>query len=102
MTFTSVTTNRAKFRFDGLTCYYEIDATGTTGGTASTSLQATHGITPLAGSSGVMECRVTDTIGIGGFAFFDATNIIARKYDRSNFGLDTARNMTVSGSIIVG
>lgn len=94
MTFTSVTTAYAKYRVIGQMVVYEIQATGTTGGTASNTLQATAPATPLQ-TSGSAACTTRDAasgtsvVGTGGQN--SSSGIFARKADGSNYGLGTGR-----------
>lgn len=93
MTFTTVTTNYAKYFLLGKILFFSIRATGTTGGTASTDLEFTLPFpmfNSLAMGGGV---TVNDANTISGFSFGNADKIKVsiRKYDSSNFGLGANR-----------
>ena len=95
MTYTSVTINTKLYQISGRTCCVWAQMTGTTGGTASTTIQFTAPIAssssfasniPLAGFTG-------DTGVAAGFCFIGAASstISVRKYDASNWGLGASR-----------
>jgi len=91
MTYTSVTTTFAKYIQVGKLVFYQIYASGTTGGTASNQITATLPVAGLSDSR-VGSCIVQDGSGnITGQVFTNATNLLIYKYDTSNFGLGASR-----------
>lgn len=100
LTFTSITTNYAKYLQIGKTIHFAIYATGTTGGTASNSITFTL---PVAAANlyNIFSAAVLPGGGvtIGGSAFSDnsATVVFVRKYDGSNYALGGS-TIRVSGS----
>ena len=100
LTYTSVTTGYAKYLQIGKTIFFNLYATGTTGGTASNSITFTL---PVAAANlyNVFSGGVLPGSGVtvGGFAFTDnsATVVFVRKYDSSNYALGGAA-IRVSGT----
>jgi hypothetical protein len=97
MTFESITTTYAKIRVTGRFCELWISATGTTGGTANTTLIATL-LIAQAGSDNHIGAGVTVDTGsptlLGALVTTSGTTLVAiRKYDGSNYGLGTGRSM---------
>jgi hypothetical protein len=98
MTFTSVTSSLVQYKIRDNQLFCELRATGTTGGTAANDLRATLPFNSSSASTGVYigtGGSVKDTTQIAGYALVgNAGNlVIARKYDASNFGLDTDRRI---------
>lgn len=99
MTWTSVTTTFAKFRIVGNYINVLVQASGTTGGTANTSLQATSPINITGSDAYPGYGYVADGgISLGGIIFYNASSnqITGRKYDAANYGLGTARVMNAN------
>lgn len=104
MTFTSVTTNMAKFRVIGDSCQIRVYAIGTTGGTSGTTISATTPIPVSTDDTSVSDAR--DGFGIGdtslasGVAFVSSTDntIGVKKRDNTVWSLGTGRS--ISGIII--
>lgn len=104
MTWTSTSLNYAIYRCNGRTLFFQISASGTTGGTASTDLRATWPITPDTTNYGAStwtfaanyrdatsgNTRVGTGIGNGSF-------IIVRTIDATNYTLGAGRTMLASG-----
>ncbi len=92
ITFTSVTTNVAKFKINGKNCKVYLQGTRTTGGSTSITLTAALPITPdstnivYRGGSGVLDGGNT-MAGV----YYVSTIANFRKYDASNWGLGTGR-----------
>ena len=87
MTFTGVTTTRAKFSINGPRCSISLEAVGTTGGTASDTITFTGPVTPAYTNTRGMA-GVWDSIAISGQAVMRTGNInYVRKYDASNLDL---------------
>lgn len=104
MTYTSVTTNYAVFSVKGRMVYFRLYATGTTGGTASTDLQASAPTAPDTTNVGANRWTVTantrdatsgNTV-VGGGTMLTST-IAVRKFDSSVYGLAAGRIMMVEG-----
>lgn len=102
MTWTSVTTNYAKYVQIGRNIFFQIDAEGTTGGVASYALTFTLPVaTAAVGQSNFAAC-VFDAgpLFIAGYAAMDTLQssvVQVRKYDASNYGLGANRRIRVSG-----
>ena len=101
MTYTSVTTTKARYMLVGKTFIYELRASGTTGGTASSTITFTLPVTLQSNDS--QSCGssiVTDGATISGVSFPGSTTSVSiRRGDASNFGLGTGRNIAVSGTL---
>lgn len=97
MTWTSVTTNYAKYIQIGKIVYFIIDAIGTTGSTPSNGLTFTvpiTGTTELIAGSGI----VLDTGTFSGYWFAGSTTVmIVRKYDATNYNIGANKEFAVSG-----
>jgi hypothetical protein len=95
MTFTSVSTNIAKFKVDGKTVTLAVAATGTTGGTASNAIYVNVPIIP--DNTSVQGYRapgsVDDGTGLAGFGLYTSGSISMGRYDNGNFGLGAARGI---------
>lgn len=100
MTFTSVTTNFAKYLKTGRRVEVLIDASGTTGGTASNNLQfslpvsanVTSGI--FIGQGGGIVTDNSVTVG-SAVAINAATTAIIQRYDSGNYTLGAAERFRV-------
>lgn len=91
MTFTSVTTTTARYKKNGKTLMFELNVSGTTGGTASNNISFTlpSGIT--AKNSSYLVCFMNNNgTGTTGYVRFDGTNnAVLYKIDGGNFTLGT-------------
>lgn len=100
MTFTSIVTNLAKYCVIDKILYFVIKATGTTGGTASKYIFfsvpvsiADNTIAYICGG-----CNVVDTGREAGYWFnYNASDIRVYKYDTTNWGLGTNREICLQG-----
>ena len=98
MTYTSVTTQLAKFRITGQSCIVVIRANGTTGGSASSTIYATIPVTINASNTYLVVGAGTEGGVLGGVMFNqDANTFGFRKYDNSNWTLAT--NMRIAGQM---
>ena len=99
MTYTSVTTNLARFMRVGKTVHFNIQATGTTGGSASSGLRFTLPSTSLAGTNIPTGAGYgVDSSTIGMFAFLHTATIAeVRKSDSANFGIGASRAINIFG-----
>lgn len=102
MTFDTVTTTYARFKVSSQTCFYEAWGTGTTGGTASTTLQASLPVdcldaTTFPGAGATRDA--TSGVGTVGACGVNGTLdlLFIRKQDNTNYGLGTGRFIQVSG-----
>lgn len=97
MTFTSVSTNVARCSIIGSKVSFYIGATGTTGGTASTTITATapitFGGTDVPSFAGV----ATDSGNKGAIAYLNSGLLNISKYDLSNWGLGASRSIRITG-----
>lgn len=101
MTYTSTSINRAKFSVVGKMCTFQLDFTGTTGGSASNELRATLPIT--AGHSTTIGCGagyITDGgSGLSAQSYLQSTTVLSTlRYDGANYGLGANRLVSVSGN----
>jgi hypothetical protein len=98
LTFTVATLHHSKFSIDNRKLFIELDATGTTGGTASDSVLFTPPVTP-AQANGAYSGRIFDGTTKGAVVFQNNTTatIQIRAYDSANWGLGTGRRVTVNG-----
>lgn len=104
MTWTSVTTNTAKFRIERDACFFMIDADGTTGGTASNHLYATLPVAEFA-SQVAAGGGDSDTPAGGTNGFAGVWRIIAAvpgkleitRYDSQNYALGAAATARFTG-----
>jgi hypothetical protein len=89
MTYTSVTTNIAKFRIVGQSCIVLISSFGTTGGAADSTIYV-HGL-PVAVNAGNIQMVVGAGVEagvVGGVCFNQSTTELGfRKYDNSDWAL---------------
>lgn len=100
MTFTTVTTTQAIFRVAGQQVSFVIFATGTTGGTAATTISATPPATCSAAQQVPVGGSTRDATSgaiVLGKGSVTGTSISIQKSDASNYGLGTGRIMDVSG-----
>jgi len=101
MTYTSVTTNFARYSLVGKICFIRLQATGTTGGTASTSIIFTAPFLNNASSGqNFFTTIVTDTTSTTGWSALlssGSQNVSVLKYDSSNYGLGADRLIRVEG-----
>jgi hypothetical protein len=98
MTYTDAVVSHCSFSLKGHICHFDIDITGTTGGTASNSLLVDAPITPLNARSGGGGITNDGGAYILGYWFISSNVILLRKNDSSNYGLDTGRTFMVGGS----
>jgi hypothetical protein len=99
MTFTSVTTDRATFSIIGSKLFFDLNAVGTTGGTASTNIQFSLPCAAVNTTIFAFSGLTIDSALMAGAAWnYDASNAACRKYDASNWGLGTTKRIVVSGS----
>lgn len=96
MTFTSVSTAVARYIRIGKLIWFYLDATGTTGGVASTDLTHTLPIASLGTGFVSCSCAVSDSNIISGTNRIGSVGNI-RKYDSSNWGLGAGRQIITSG-----
>lgn len=102
MTYTSVSTTYAKYKISPIQVDCAIFATGTTGGTASTQIQATLPFSVVDNNSYTITGAIRDATSgvtvVGTSAVNGATSVIlARKTDSTNYGLGTGRIMQALG-----
>ena len=100
MTWTSVTTTFAKFFVIGTRVFFVVDASGTTGGTASTALRATAPIECITTLSFCAGCVINDGASAGGnWGIIQASPdyITVNRYDVANYGLGASRRIRVEG-----
>lgn len=103
MTYTSVTTDLAEYQVTGRRVNFELEAHGTTGGTANISISATA---PFECKNVAMQPAITSWVldtgsaGISSFAYLDAgtpDKITFRRYDSANWGLGAGRYINGNG-----
>ena len=102
MTFTSVTTNYAKYLRIGKLIIFAIKATGTTGGTPDTTLQFTLPVTAssdaVTGNS-PFSAFTNDSSTVGGFGFVSSSTVGGvRKYDATNYASGASRQIFCAGA----
>lgn len=100
MTFGTITTHYARYAQVGKIVFFEISATGTTGGTASTDITFTLPVAPKNASSTVFlsfSVFIRDTATASGYGYIDDTKAYVRRYDSSNWGLGSSRSIRASG-----
>jgi hypothetical protein len=105
MTFTTVTTNIASYKIRRDAIEIVLDASGTTGGSASTELRATVPFNSTFAAAHALGGFVHDATPIGGFAFmqFGTPDFVgARRHDNANFGLGATRLLRVHGTYKIG
>jgi hypothetical protein len=98
MTFTSVTTELARFKLFSKTCHLTLSGLGTTGGSADTKLIASLPVTSVSSVSNSFGANVSDTVPYAGVGVLnDTTHIAVLRYDNANFGLGANRRMAANG-----
>lgn len=97
MTYTSITLTHARYTVVGKTVTFNIKASGTTGGTASTYIAFTP---PIVAAREHAFCGyLNDPSSFAVLSFFLNTNlIIVAKYDGANIGLGASRLFSLTGS----
>jgi hypothetical protein len=99
MTFTGTTISQAAFKILGRQVQFLMNASGTTGGTASNTIFFTL---PVVAANGIIiacSAIVVDVSAAGGLSWKSATNqITVRRYDSSSFGLGAARVISAQGA----
>jgi hypothetical protein len=106
MTYGSVTDymgTRSGYMVSGNKVIFQLFTAGTTGGTASNTINATMpisvGLTFQTAYGNVVE----GTAYIAGRAYFNNTNILSmRRYDMGNFGIGTSRGAEWGGTYFIG
>lgn len=94
MTFTGVTTTTAKFRVSCQTVMCEVNATGTTGGVATTSIAISTPITANAfgtPETGATRDAAAGLVVLGQALLASAATFHVRKADGTNYGLGAGR-----------
>lgn len=97
MTYTSVTTDIAKFMLRGKQVFLTINASGTTGGTANSNLQFTPPVAPVfAGDFDSVNMSLSEDGSSSarsvGYVFWSKSGVlVVRKSDSSNWGLGAGR-----------
>lgn len=99
MTFTSVTTAIARYKQIGKTVFFVLNATGTTGGTASLSISFTLPVATNDSTSSITGFAVTvDGATVGGRWFNNSTTVaFVRRNDLANWGLGAGKSIQVTG-----
>jgi hypothetical protein len=104
MTFTSVTTNEARYCVVGKFLHYKIFATGTIGGTAHTDVYFTIPVSRsntvaymIAGHGIVNDSG--DKVAFVAFLGTSPNTIRVRNLTSSNFGLGASKSILIAGSI---
>lgn len=98
MTYTSVTANKAVYHQVGKLVFFRIDASGTTGGTASNTLFFTLPVAAKDTFGVVGTGLVVDVAAAGAFAYFEsATQAGVQKYNVANFSLASGIAHRISG-----
>lgn len=105
MTYTSTSVNNARFRVNGQACHVFVDFTGTTGGTASSSLSfslpVTIGFTNSNQPSGFSNLGDGGNQIAGFTVWSSSTVLLVRKYDGSNFGLGSNRYVAATTFYVI-
>ena len=97
MTYTSVTTNLAQYQRHGNRVDFMVNATGTTGGTASNELRISLPVA-LVGGTSMMSVYIVIGPVISGISYHSASTTLAiGKYDGSNYPLQPNVTVSVSG-----
>lgn len=99
MTIPSLSVDYAEYKIVGDTLYFQVRCTFTTGGTASNSVNFTlPKPTKTSGNNVGGGCHVLDSNTLGGlWVTSSTTTVVVRKYDNSNWGLGTGRQIRVQG-----
>lgn len=102
LTWTTVTTTVAKYMLSGRSMSIAFDASGTTGGTTSTTLQFTFPMAALSIAVGYIGTVARDTALNSGFMYLASTSIGAiRKYDASNWGFGANREIAIATTLAI-
>jgi hypothetical protein len=97
MTYTSVATMQGRYIQIGKVVYWYLLCTGTTGGTASDTIYFTLPVT-ASNTGGAGGGNVLDAASQGAFMYFNSTTQVGvRKYDGTNYGLGSGRQIRFSG-----
>lgn len=100
MTWTSVSINTIGYRIRGTMIYILLNATGTTGGTANPTINATLpiAIKSFGGTTILSGSCIPESSTLAGFSYIgDGLSLLnVRRYDGANFGLGAGRGMQVS------
>lgn len=103
MTWGTITTTNAKYTINHNKLYAHLQATGTTGGTPSTTLQASS---PFATSSGTQDTttgtRIRDSSFVVGGLAINSSTLQAFRYDLANFGSGANRGILGNISYLIG
>lgn len=93
MTFLSTSTDYAKYKIDGRTCFVLIRGSGTTGGTASNTLQFAAPVGAIdANQPGQAGFVLDGGNAIAAYVLASSTSLFGiRRYDGANFGLGAGR-----------
>lgn len=98
MTYTTVTTNYAKYIRVGKLIIASIYASGTTGGVASTEIRATLPANAVATTNFPASATIVDTSSLPSFAYTSTTYLAFSRYDLANWSLAAGRQ--ILGTII--
>lgn len=97
MTISSVTTTYAKYFKLGNLVFFQLEATGTTGGVASTDIYFTLPVNAIQ-AAGTFSASVVDTLNIGASAFLNSTSQVGvRRFDVGVFGVGAGRVIKCMG-----
>jgi len=100
LTYTSVTTTKATYQVINNRIFVILNATGTTGGTASHSLTATIPFTIVdEGPQGVTIRDATSGQSVSGVGSGFGNQLFFRKFDAANWGLGTGRIVRSTGML---
>ena len=100
MTYNPVTTHTARYIQLGKVVFFFLRASGTTGGTASTSIYFDLPINVNSSQSiSVGDCKLIDGSNLSGFTYWvnGSSVVYVEKYDRSNWGIGAGREICVTG-----
>lgn len=102
MTFSSVTTNYARYRRENKTLWFEVYATGTTGGTASNHLTFTLPVAPARIPNSfyvqVYDGSLAGDVAAGHGHASGSTTVLVFNYNNSNWGLGAGRDFYCRGA----
>ena len=101
MTYTSVTTNIARYIKIGRITFFELDASGTTGGTASTKLIASLPVTAATGYK-IAGVSIVSDGGVLQMGFYEENSttqieVFVTTNQTTNWGLGASRRIIVNG-----
>lgn len=104
MTYTGVTTNYAKYMRIGKTIWFQVSASGTTGGTPAASLTFTlpAGILLSVGAAALAAGGYVNdnSLSKGAWAYGSSTSVIAvERYDSANFTAGAGEGFSVFGTM---